>query len=475
MDNDNREESGLSTSDGISGVQNNNQNIRADWHHYEENVNNQDGSNQTGRGQYDQQIADIVDEHNKERKYGSRFYRKGLLTGIIATFSAMVLIVLSVADVCLKKGYLHIGINGDVYIQSDAVTDESGIGSEVEAKLNAIDSVLDSFYFEEVDDEKAKDSIYKAYLSSYGDKYTVYYTADEYKKLTETTNGTFSGIGAVCQISSEGGILLVDVYESGAGYKAGLRSGDRIIQVDGTDVTDMDLSSAVALVKGEKGTQVGLKIVRDGATSDYTVVRDEIEVQTVNYAITEDNIGYISVSQFENVTAKQFKAAIEDLKSEGAKGIIIDIRNNPGGLLTTVISMLKDILPNGLIVYTEDKDGNRKEYSDNDNEELDMPLAVLVNGNSASASEIFAGAIQDYGKGVIVGTQTFGKGIVQTVKPLTDGSAIKFTIAKYFTPKGRDIHGKGVTPDVVVEYDKDADEDTQISAALESVRAQINQ
>ena len=475
MDNDNREESGLSTSDGISGVQNNNQNIRADWHHYEENVNNQDGSNQTGRGQYDQQIADIVDEHNKERKYGSRFYRKGLLTGIIATFSAMVLIVLSVADVCLKKGYLHIGINGDVYIQSDAVTDESGIGSEVEAKLNAIDSVLDSFYFEEVDDEKAKDSIYKAYLSSYGDKYTVYYTADEYKKLTETTNGTFSGIGAVCQISSEGGILLVDVYESGAGYKAGLRSGDRIIQVDGTDVTDMDLSSAVALVKGEKGTQVGLKIVRDGATSDYTVVRDEIEVQTVNYAITEDNIGYISVSQFENVTAKQFKAAIEDLKSEGAKGIIIDIRNNPGGLLTTVISMLKDILPNGLIVYTEDKDGNRKEYSDNDNEELDMPLAVLVNGNSASASEIFAGAIQDYGKGVIVGTQTFGKGIVQTVKPLTDGGAIKFTIAKYFTPKGQDIHGKGVTPDVVVEYDKDADEDTQISAALESVRAQINQ
>lgn len=475
MDNDNREESGLSTSDGISGVQNNNQNIRADWHHYEENVNNQDGSNQTGRGQYGQQIADIVDEHNKERKYGSRFYRKGLLTGIIATFSAMVLIVLSVADVCLKKGYLHIGINGDVYIQSDAVTDESGIGSEVEAKLNAIDSVLDSFYFEEVDDEKAKDSIYKAYLSSYGDKYTVYYTADEYKKLTETTNGTFSGIGAVCQISSEGGILLVDVYESGAGYKAGLRSGDRIIQVDGTDVTDMDLSSAVALVKGEKGTQVGLKIVRDGATSDYTVVRDEIEVQTVNYAITEDNIGYISVSQFENVTAKQFKAAIEDLKSEGAKGIIIDIRNNPGGLLTTVISMLKDILPNGLIVYTEDKDGNRKEYSDNDNEELDMPLAVLVNGNSASASEIFAGAIQDYGKGVIVGTQTFGKGIVQTVKPLTDGSAIKFTIAKYFTPKGQDIHGKGVTPDVVVEYDKDADEDTQLNAALESVRAQINQ
>ena len=179
--------------------------------------------------------------------------------------------------------------------------------------------------------------------------------------------------------------------------------------------------------------------------------------------MTDDSIGYIAISQFESVTAKQFKAAIEDLKAQGAKGIVIDIRNNPGGLLTTVVTMLKYILPNGLIVYTEDKAGNRKEYSDSDNEELDIPLAVLVNGNSASASEIFAGAIQDY-----------GKGIVQTLKPLTDGSAIKFTIAKYFTPKGQDIHGNGVTPDVVVEFDKNADEDTQFNAAIDSLKAVMN-
>ena len=410
----------------------------------------------------------------EKRRERSHYFKNGLLLGIVAAFLVMVIIVVSVAGVCIQKGYIHIGINGDVYIQSDAVTDGSGIGSEVEAKLNAIDSVLDSFYFDEVDEEKAKNNIYKAYLSSYGDKYTVYYTADEYNKLKETTNGTFYGIGSVCQLSEEGGILLVDVYDNGAGYKAGLRTGDRIVKVDDTDVTDMDLSSAVALVKGEKGTTVRLGIVREGVTCDYTVVRDEVEIQTVNYAMTDDSIGYIAISQFESVTAKQFKAAIEDLKAQGAKGIVIDIRNNPGSLLTTVVTMLKYILPNGLIVYTEDKAGNRKEYSDSDNEELDIPLAVLVNGNSASASEIFAGAIQDYKKGIIVGTQTYGKGIVQTLKPLTDGSAIKFTIAKYFTPKGQDIHGNGVTPDVVVEFDKNADEDTQFNAAIDSLKAVMN-
>ena len=418
-------------------------------------------------------IFEQAAKYEKKREK-SHYFKNGLLLGIVAAFLVMVIIVVSVAGVCIQKGYIHIGVNGDVYIQSDAVTDGSGIGSEVEAKLNAIDSVLDSFYFDEVDEEKAKNNIYKAYLSSYGDKYTVYYTADEYNKLKETTNGTFYGIGVVCQLSEEGGILLVDVYDNGAGYKAGLRTGDRIVKVDDTDVTDMDLSSAVALVKGEKGTTVRLGIVREGVTCDYTVVRDEVEIQTVNYAMTDDSIGYIAISQFESVTAKQFKAAIEDLKAQGAKGIVIDIRNNPGGLLTTVVTMQKYILPNGLIVYTEDKAGNRKEYSDSDNEELDIPLAVLVNGNSASASEIFAGAIQDYQKGIIVGTQTYGKGIVQTLKPLTDGSAIKFTIAKYFTPKGQDIHGNGVTPDVVVEFDKNADEDTQFNAAIDSLKAVMN-
>lgn len=408
------------------------------------------------------------------RKKKSQGFASGMIIGAVSAFMAVILLILSVAAVCIAKGYIHIGVNGDVYIQSDAVTDSDGIGSEVEGKLNAIDSVLESFYFGDVDDETAKDNIYKAYLSSYGDKYTMYYTADEYKALKESTNGKFYGIGAVCQLSGEGGVLLVDVYDNGAGYQAGLRSGDRVVNVDGRDITDMELSSAVALIKGDKGTSVTLEVIRGTERLTFSAVRDAVEAKTVSYTLLDNNIGYLSISQFGEVTTKQFKAAVEDLQSQGMKGLVIDIRNNPGGLLDTVVGMLKYMLPDGLIVYTEDKQGNRKEYKGQDNDEFNLPLAVIVNGNSASASEIFAGAIQDYGKGTIIGTQTYGKGIVQTVKPLTDGSAIKFTIAKYFTPKGQDIHGKGVTPDMVVEYDTDADVDTQLDAAIKNVEAQIN-
>lgn len=408
------------------------------------------------------------------RKKKSQGFASGMIIGAVSAFMAVILLILSVAAVCIAKGYIHIGVNGDVYIQSDAVTDSDGIGSEVEGKLNAIDSVLESFYFGDVDDETAKDNIYKAYLSSYGDKYTMYYTADEYKALKESTNGKFYGIGAVCQLSGEGGVLLVDVYDNGAGYQAGLRSGDRVVNIDGRDITGMELSSAVALIKGDKGTSVTLEVIRGTERLTFSAVRDAVEAKTVSYTLLDNNIGYLSISQFEEVTTKQFKAAVEDLQSQGMKGLVIDIRNNPGGLLDTVVGMLKYMLPDGLIVYTEDKQGNRKEYKGQDNDEFNLPLAVIVNGNSASASEIFAGAIQDYGKGTIIGTQTYGKGIVQTVKPLTDGSAIKFTIAKYFTPKGQDIHGKGVTPDMVVEYDTDADVDTQLDAAIKNVEAQIN-
>lgn len=408
------------------------------------------------------------------RKKKSQGFASGMIIGAVSAFMAVILLILSVAAVCIAKGYIHIGVNGDVYIQSDAVTDSDGIGSEVEGKLNAIDSVLESFYFGDVDDETAKDNIYKAYLSSYGDKYTMYYTADEYKALKESTNGKFYGIGAVCQLSGEGGVLLVDVYDNGAGYQAGLRSGDRVVNVDGRDITDMELTSAVALIKGDKGTSVTLEVIRGTERLTFSAVRDAVEAKTVSYTLLDNNIGYLSISQFEEVTTKQFKAAVEDLQSQGMKGLVIDIRKNPGGLLDTVVGMLKYMLPDGLIVYTEDKQGNRKEYKGQDNDEFNLPLAVIVNGNSASASEIFAGAIQDYGKGTIIGTQTYGKGIVQTVKPLTDGSAIKFTIAKYFTPKGQDIHGKGVTPDMVVEYDTDADVDTQLDAAIKNVEAQIN-
>ena len=238
----------------------------------------------------------------------------------------------------------------------------------------------------------------------------------------------------------------------------------------------MDLSTAVALIKGEKGTSVHLEVIRDDTIFECDVVRDDIDIRTVSYSMRENDIGYILISQFDTVTTNQFKSALDDLTAQGMKGLVIDIRSNPGGVLGIVVDMLDEILPDGLIVYTQDKDGNKTEYKGSNKNELTVPLAVLVDGNSASASEIFAGAVQDYGIGKIIGTQTFGKGIVQTIRPMTDGSAIKYTIAKYFTPKGQDIHGNGVTPDIVIEYEPsdDGSVDNQLEAAMDYVKSQIN-
>lgn len=405
-------------------------------------------------------------EENQQTVKKSGFGR-GLIFGVIAGLSVAILAGVVLLNVFYHKGFVHIGVNGEIYVQDTATTEDEGIGSEVEAKLNAMDSLMDLFYMEDVDTDTAKEMIYKAYLASYGDKYTVYYTPDEYQSLVESTTGKFYGIGAVCQKSDDGAVLVIDAYEDAPAYAAGLRNGDKITTVDGTDITDMDLSSAVALIKGEKGTSVHLDAVRDDAAFSVDVVRDEIKAQTVEYEMRENQIGYLSVSQFEDVTTQQYKDALQVLEDEGMQALVIDLRDNPGGVLDTVVKMLDYTLPDGLIVYTENKSGKRTEYKGKDGDELDIPIAVLVNGNSASASEIFAGAMQDYGKGKIIGTQTFGKGIVQTIKPLTDGSAVKLTTAKYYTPNGQNIHGQGVTPDIAVEQGTDENEDTQWNTAVE--------
>lgn len=417
-----------------------------------------------------------VYNQRKNKRKSKHDFGLGAFTGVVCTLLVMIIIVGAVFVRFYQAGYIHIATNGQIYIQDIASSASNGIGSEVEAKLNAMDSVLDTFYFDDVDEETAKDNIYKAYLSSYGDKYTVYYTADEYKSLLESTTGKFSGVGAVCQKMDNGTILITEAYEEAPAYKAGIRKGDYVSKVDGQDITDMDLSTAVALIKGEKGTSVHLEVIRDDTTFECDVVRDDIDIRTVSYSMRENDIGYILISQFDTVTTNQFKSALDDLTAQGMKGLVIDIRSNPGGVLGTVVDMLDEILPDGLIVYTQDKDGNKTEYKGSNKNELTVPLAVLVDGNSASASEIFAGAVQDYGIGKIIGTQTFGKGIVQTIRPMTDGSAIKYTIAKYFTPKGQDIHGNGVTPDIVIEYEPsdDGSVDNQLEAAMDYVKSQIN-
>lgn len=413
------------------------------------------------------------DEYKKNNPKKKSSVPTLLLGVLLGAFITVTLCVLGVSQL-VSKGYIHLGVNGEIYVTGTASDESEGIGSKVAGKLNALNSVLSNkFYFDQADEEKSADIIYKAYLSSYDDKYTVYYTADEYKKLMESTSGKFYGVGALCSINESGGVMVLDAFEDGPAYKAGVRDGDVVIKVDDTDITGMDLSSAVALIKGDKGTQVNLTIVRDDKTYVFSIIRDEIITKTVDYKMMENSIGYIQISQFDEVTTEQFKEALTDLNNQGLKGLIVDIRSNPGGLLNVVVDIVDEIIPKGLIVYTDDVNGNRKEYNGSSDNEITVPMAVLVDGNSASAAEIFAGAVQDYGKGKIIGTQTFGKGIVQTIQPLTDGSAIKYTIAQYYTPKGQVIQGNGVTPNMVVELPKDATEDLQLDAALEYVKGEL--
>lgn len=410
-------------------------------------------------------------------------HRSGVIQGLLIGSFTMLAICAVVIAAAVKKGYIRPDTDGSIYIQSETYDGNTGIGTEAEQKLNLIDQTLKDFYFDDIDDSKVLDNIYKAYVNAYGDKYTVYYTADEYAKIQESSNGAYYGIGVVVRKNDDGTILVVEPYDGAPGKEAGMRKNDVIVTVNGESVADQDLNSVVAKIKGDEGTTVNIGIRRDGSDdiTELTVTRRKVEIKTVEYEMLDDSVGLITISEFDKVTAQQFKEAYAQLETLGMKGLVIDIRSNPGGLLNVVVDMLDEILPDGLIVYTEDKYGNRQEYNGSNPDVIDVPLAVLVNGESASASEIFAGAVQDYGAGTIIGTQTFGKGIVQTIRRMSDGSAIKYTMAKYFTPKGQDIHGHGVTPDIVEELsdefnnltEYDASKDNQLQKAIEVIKGDI--
>ncbi|MBS5483887.1 MAG: S41 family peptidase [Eubacterium sp.] len=359
----------------------------------------------------------------------------------------------------------------------NAVKTETGskttISSEVSGKLDFLKDVIDLKYLEKTDEKTLEENIYKGLLQGLNDPYSVYYTKDEYDALKEETSGSYCGIGAlVSQNADTGVITAINVFKGSPAEKAGMKNGDIIFKVEDKEVTGEDLNNVVAKMKGEKDTKVNINVYRtsDKEYIDLEVPRDKVDVPTVEHKMLDKSkgIGYIQITQFEEVTYDQFKEALDDLKKRGMKSVIFDLRNNPGGLYDTVCEMLDDLLPEGTLVYTKDKDGNKQEKKSDANF-LDMPMVVLQNENSASASEIFAGAIQDFGAGKIVGTQSFGKGIVQSIIPLSDGSAVKLTVEKYYTPKGVNIHGKGITPDVKVEISKDGKKDNQLQKAIEVI------
>lgn len=404
-----------------------------------------------------------------EQKIGSKKnFWKGVLVGAIAMFA-----------VCFVIGGVGIGafylVGRNLKTQSE---DESIVSQETLQKLEEIEALIEQTYLyaEDVDYDAIQDAIIHGYVAGLKEPYSVYYNLEEAKSLFETTSGTFGGIGVgIQQDTTTMLITFTTIYEDTPGEKAGFKAGDIVYKINGEDVTGLDLDTVVSKIRGEIGTDVTITVLRGANNQEYTATatRALIENATVAYEMKTGKIGYVRVTQFEDVTFEQFKKALEDLKQQGMNGLVIDLRSNPGGNLNTVCEMLDLILPEGDIVSIKDRDGNSQSYKSDANTILDVPLVVLTNGYSASASEIFAGAVQDYKIGTIVGTKTYGKGIVQNVFQLKDGTAVKITCYEYFTAMGRNIHNKGIEPDVKIEYKLDEanpEVDNQLDKAIEILK-----
>lgn len=369
------------------------------------------------------------------------------------------------------------GVQKLLFPQGSVLSDRSHV-----EKLQYLEKLIDEEYLEKKNEDDLAEGLYAGLISGLNDPYSRYYTAEQYEEENTSSEGSYTGIGVVMQQDTEGGGKIVQCYEGASGEQAGLKVDDVITAVDGKDVTQMEISDIASMIKGSAADSVTLTIKREGEDTPLEIkvpVRN-VEIKSVSCEMLDDQIGYIRISQFIGVTEEQYREAFKTLKDQNMEKLVVDLRGNPGGLLTSVCGILRQILPEGLIVYTEDKYGNREEEKCDGKNQLDMPLAVLVNENSASASEIFAGAVKDYGIGTIVGTTTYGKGVVQSIQPLSDGSAVKLTVSNYYTPKGNNINKKGIEPDVSVELDSDLvnkteithEEDNQLQEAIKVLKGE---
>ena len=414
-------------------------------------------------------VTDTAKTYKEQKKKERRKFWLGFCFGVIGVLIATVLFTMA--------SYLYYKNKAD-YSEEVKVdtqrTSESVVNSTTTSKIKMIERLIKKNYYKDVDEETLADGIYRGMLDSLGDPYSEYYSAEDLKEVRESTEGIYYGIGAYVSLDNELKLAVISGIISGTpAEEAGLQEGDLIYKVDGQDVTGMTTSEVVTLIRGEEFTTVNLTLIRDGETVEYTVERRKVESPTVDYEMLEDNIGYIQITEFDDVTTDQFTEAMAVLKGQGMQALILDLRSNGGGNLSTCIDIANQLLPKGLIVYTEDKYGNREEYNCDGKHEFDKPMVVLVNGYSASASEILTGAIKDHGIGTIMGTTTYGKGIVQQIMSLKDGTAVKMTISKYYTPKGNYIHDIGIEPDIEVEFDSEAYKEDKTDNQLDAAKEQI--
>lgn len=414
---------------------------------------------------YQEESLEAEEKIIEDKKTKKSSLKKGIFLGVVITLSVLLLLVAGLL-IYLSRSLGSIGIEGFQF-----------------SKLKYISGLVNYYYYQDVDKEALGEGIYKGFMEGLDDPYSVYYTKNEYEDLMISTTGNYAGIGAVLSKNMETGIVTIsNIYEDSPAEKAGLKTGDIVVSADGHRGDNQELETFVRYVRGEEGTKVLIEYERDGKRDVAEVTRAQVLVPSVSYKMLEDNIGYVNITEFSGNTKEQYEKAMKELQAQGMQGVVFDLRFNGGGLVDSVTEILDEILPEGTTVYMEDKKGERTDYTSDAEHYLNMPIAVLTSENTASAAEIFAGAIRDYEYGTLIGTTTYGKGIVQTTIPLSDGSAVKITMASYYTPKGECIHKKGIAPDVELEYQFMGEEkekydeslDNQILKAQEILKEEIS-
>ncbi len=393
--------------------------------------------------------------------------------------AVILLLIVTNTATFLLSNILPLSFGNKVLLETDSP--ETAVSLQ---KLVMLKEFLEKNYYQPVEDSTLMDGALKGMFSSIGDPYTVYMNDKEFESFMTETEGSFGGIGVQVTMDEDGLVTVIAPIVDTPGERAGLKSGDKIIKVNGEDVTGRELDEVVGKMKGKAGTKVKLTIARKGK-KDYIereITRQIIRIKTVKSEKLEDGLGYIRISMFDENTAEDFNQHLKKLENQHIKGLIIDLRGNPGGLLSEVVEIADRILGEQTITYTEDRKGKKQYYDSDEETKLEVPLVLLINEGSASASEILSGAVKDTKSGILVGTKTFGKGIVQNVQTLSDGSGIKYTSSEYFTPNGINIHGKGITPDIKVEMpDKLLEkgqnlplkEDLQFQRAVEILKSKI--
>ena len=355
------------------------------------------------------------------------------------------------------------------------------------SKLDRIEKYIDFFYIYDYDKKKMTDAALAAYAAEVGDPYTAYINKEDFDQMKQSVQGDYVGIGVEVFVDKDNLITVMTAFDGSPAAESGIRSGDKIVKVEGIDVDKSNYNEAINMIKGEAtkvtGKKVNLTIKRGEELIEMQVARAKVIAITASGKMIDDNIGYVRISDFADHTAEELEASLKKIKKQNAKGLVIDLRNNPGGTLESVLDVADMFLPEGKIITIKDKQGKEKVYN-SDKDFLDLPICVLINGYSASAAEVLAGAISDHKRGTLIGEKSFGKGIVQTIFELGDGTAFKVTTATYYTPNGTCIHKQGITPDIEVSLDKEMEnvhvtnipyeKDYQLKRAVEELNLKIN-